>query len=270
MKPTFILDTCFIDWLSLLDVASKKWFDPPLAPDKRPFASLDFLQQKGCNLVIPNEVLKEIFIDRDSAGKMKDRMGMGCTSGGNAYIGESLFERNGFIPKFAVYLQRKLQEGGVHYFATPEEYTDYFRDDKSKEGSISLVAAFPLIPGSNGIESQGPHDSLGDDEIMLLAAKMKKESQHIPVVTISGDKEIGTRQNNNRLFHLSTGKYLQLLNVAGFLDDRFLTPQIFTASSKLLNSHREDLTSAEAGPRARFKIESIAKSLGLASGRAMV
>jgi hypothetical protein len=154
-KPTFILDTSFLLHLSRFDAffnemrKEGKLRPDPFPAEKTPLQGLEYLAQRGCHFVIPNEVLREI--TQNKGGDW----GLGLDANGAPYLDvESLrrikYDDNRIWGKQLVnYLLARHKEGGVQCFGSAEEY---FKAPPKETACFAIVSDLHSLTSGNGFQ----------------------------------------------------------------------------------------------------------------------
>lgn len=194
-----------------------------------PVDTLDFLLAKGCNLVIPNEVLKEI-----TDGK-RGRIGMGMADGA-PYIDYHLLEES-FDPSrgnanVRAWLQEKLLDHRVDCFADGETFWRHAQSPAAA-GRVSCVAYIPPHEG-DGFEPHNKRDRSmeGDDEIEILYA-MAPQDDH-PQLLLSNDHKLNDRARTAcpQAVNVNGYSFIEMMALCGLVDDFTLYPKLLEGMSK--------------------------------------
>ncbi len=230
MQRTIMLDNSFLTWLDKFDSYCRvNGYRYGLSKNKMPVEALDFLLEKGCNLVIPNEVLKEI-----TAGN-RGRIGMGMQDGA-PYIAYHLLE-DSFDPSrgnanVRAWLQEKLLDHRVDCIADGEEFWRY-AESPAARGKVSCVA-HESPPEGDGFEPYNKRDKTmeGDDEIEILQA-LAPETDH-PHLLLSNDHLLNDRARGAcpQTVNVNGYSFIEMMALCGFVDDFALFPKLQQDMSK--------------------------------------
>lgn len=223
LRGTIILDACFLKCLEELDAHCRKKLNPPKTPEERPLGLLNRLAESGCRLVIPNEVMKEMF--RVEEG----RIGLEIAQDGRASFDIDLLNDSPYLPVLRDFITKQQAQGTLHCFGTVEAFNKAAASGKLS-GGISIVNDWQRSdsPGYEPLFRDKTPDryrygeirqqSHGDDEILSLNEKL---SQY-PVYTFTADvalakaiqSEVGTHK-----YILFPSQYICLLGQLGFTPD---------------------------------------------------
>lgn len=239
LKGTIILDTPFIRKLEELDQHCRKLkFRPEKTLDELPLAGLTHLLQKGCNIIIPNEVLKETFTD------LQNRMRLGLSiKDSKPTLDSDLFAKQKTLsPLFKEYLQNALASGKVQCFKSVDDYNKYTAANQS--GVIAIINDKTRLSG-NGIEvySPQPRDRtdvrLTKDQTVAKSGKIGNGNAEIlsilgklqsccPLMLLTIDKALAEKARDSisnttgtpvQIKTIFTGGYLDMLHLSGFVDN---------------------------------------------------
>lgn len=230
MQRTILLDTSFLSWLDKFDrYCRTNGYFHGLSRDKMPVEALDFLLAKGCNLVIPNEVLKEI-----TDGK-RGRIGMGMADDApylDYHLIEDSFDPSRGNTNVRAWLQEKLLDHRVDYYGDADAFWKYAQGPKAA-GRIAFVA-YTQPPDGDGFEPHNKRDRNleGDDEIEILYATAPENSH--PQLLLSNDHGLNDRARAAcpATINVNGYSFLEMIALTGFVDDFALFPKLVQSMNK--------------------------------------
>lgn len=239
LKGTIILDTSFIHALDKIEQHCRKQkFRPEKTLAELPMAGLTHFMNRGCNIILPNEVLKEVFSDIQS----RTRLGLSIKDGKPTLDSDLLAKQKTFSPLFKEYLQNALASDKVQCF---NSVADYNASQASKcSGGIAIINGKSRLL-RNGIEeieallkdksdvrlsdSNGMAKTAkwghGDAEILSIISTLNSPR---PIQLLTKDTALAKKARNS--VSLNTDKpvqinallpscYLDALYLSGFIDN---------------------------------------------------
>ena len=221
LHGTIILDACFLKWLERLDAHCRKKFSPPKTPEELPLGLLNRLAESGCHLIIPNEVMKEMF--RVEEG----RVGLEIAQDGRASLDMQLLNDCHYLPLLRRYITDQQAQGRLHCFDSVDAFNAAVASRELK-GGLSIVSDLQRANSSSYeplFRDQDPdrckpgdlkNFSHGDDEILSLNKKLRQ----YPVYNFTHDvalaktiqRDVGTHQ-----YILFPSQYICLLGELNFV-----------------------------------------------------
>lgn len=223
MQRTIIMDTSFLSWLDRFDgYCRQRGQFLGLAKYQMPIETLDYLLEQGCNLVIPNEVLKEL--TQSDHG----RVGISVSEDGEAYLDHALIEAHAKTGARNLsifdWLREKSLDHRLDCCADGEDFWHAAQGDAA-HGRVT-IAAFEPPAGKGGFEQRSARDKnmIGDYEIEnLFALAPHQRDTHL---LLSNDYELNdnVRAASPNVVNVDGSGFMEMAALSGFIHDFSLYP----------------------------------------------